>query len=263
MRKFLCYFVLIQLTSLCFAETLSFFVEGSYCQIAMEDVNERLEEIRQNSFDTFINLIKQLGGSGSSSISKFKDGTSFSGGALYSLNEKMKAAAKISYFSSNPAQIKGDASVSIFNQVAEYHGKFNSFVDFTSVMLGYEYIVPQLKLGLGVGIYLGYAWANFEAKYSYETIGPNQQQSGGWKLPACGENFIGEGNLIINYNYSSTLNFFVKLGYRYAIIPEMKAKEDVSEINVKKGDTVKDENDETIKFDMSGMFFSVGMSFKL
>ncbi len=263
MKKFLYISFIVVFVSFCFSEDISFFVEGSYNQIAMEDVNEKLQEIRTNAFDTFINLIKQLGGTGSSSITNFKDGSSFSGGISYNLNEKMNGVVKASYFSSNPAQIKGDASISIFNQIAEYHGKLNSYVDFTAVMLGYEYTTTQSQFNLGVGIYLGYAWANFEAKYKYDTIGPNQQESGGWTLPANGENFIGEGSFVIKYNYSLNLNFFVKAGYRYAIIPEMKAKQDVPDINVKKGDALKNDNNETIKFDMSGLSFSIGISFKL
>ncbi|MCS7232192.1 MAG: hypothetical protein RMJ67_08665, partial [Elusimicrobiota bacterium] len=72
------------------------------------------------------------------------------------------------------------------------------------------------------------------------------------------------------YFLSKNISLFANLGYRYASIPEVRAKKDVdmnddgviSEDDIEKGEPMKDIEDKAVPFDYSGLVFNIGFGIK-
>lgn len=123
------------------------------------------------------------------------------------------------------------------------------------VLLGASYVVPlNNSFSLGGDAYFGYG----VALGSYEEIStgdPSETEN------LNGGSFVGDFNIDAKYNITNSLNIGIKLGYRRASVPEMKASSDNLFMNVKKGDIFRDTQGNAVPFDYSGIAAGLNLGF--
>jgi hypothetical protein len=101
-------------------------------------------------------------------------------------------------------------------------------------------------------------------KNDISTVG----QSSSYTQPYTGSGFIGELLGSVNFALSSELSLSINTCYRVAVISQMNQAEDISYNGIpgisipvgKKGDSLKNSDNNDLPFDFSGLSIGVGIS---
>jgi hypothetical protein len=255
MKKILIAILVVTLASIVYAEKLSLNISGGYATVGMDDMNKSLQS-QKEQFDQTIEFLKDFGGTGSTSITKFGSGIFLAVDAGYEVLSGISIGPKIVYLSCSQAKLTAE--------VQSFFGIINieQTVDASLIplMVGGRYSTKITeKISLLGGTYLGYGLANFKSVVKFEQTG---QPSQNVEVPADGSGFVGEISADVKYAITPNVSLGVNLGYRLAKIDELKATKDAPEFNIKKGDVIKDENGKTIPADYSGLTIGVGLTFK-
>jgi hypothetical protein len=255
MKKILIAVLVVALASIVYAEKLNLNISGGYATVGMDDMNKTLQSTKEQ-FDLGIEEIKNSGGTGSTSLTKFGSGIFLAVDAGYEVLSGISIGPKIVYLSCSQAKLTAEASF------GGYSGKFEQTVDASlmPLMVASRYSTKITdKISLLGGTYLGYGLANLKSVVKFEQTG---QPSQSVEVPADGSGFVGEISADVKYAITPNVSLGVNLGYRLAKIDELKATKDVPEFNIKKGDVIKDEDGKTIPADYSGLTIGVGLTFK-
>jgi opacity protein-like surface antigen len=275
MKKFLIAVLVVTLTSIVYAEKFNLNISGGYATVGMDNMNKSLQS-QKEQFDQTIEFLKDFGGTGSTSITKFGSGIFLAVDAGYEVLSGISIGPKIVYLSCSQAKLTAE--------VQSFFGIINieQTVDASLIplMVGGRYSTKITeKISLLGGVYLGYGLANYKSVEKSEKIISNYgfsitnlkssvkmdnslQPSQNVEVPADGLGFVGEISADVKYAITPNVSLGVNLGYRLAKIDELKATKDAPEFNIKKGDVIKDENGKTIPADYSGLTIGVGLTFK-
>lgn len=140
----------------------------------------------------------------------------------------------------------------------------NSSLTPLEVGLSLNFKLPTMPISLVAGLYAGYGFAF--ASYKNEISGLGQTST--FTQPFHGNGFMGELLASANYKLFSDVSFNIHGGYRLAKIPQMTQSEDVNFNGIpgisisagKKGDVLKDSDNNDLAFDFSGFTIGAGIS---
>jgi len=275
MKKNLIAVLVVTLASIVYAEKLNLNISAGYVTVGMDDMNKSLQS-QKEQFDQTIEFLKDFGGTGSTSLTKFGSGIFLAVDAGYEVLSGISIGPKIVYLSCSQAKLTAEipAITGIIN--------IEQTVDASLIplMVGGRYSTKITdKISLLGRVYLGYGLANYKSVKKSELIGTyflssitnlksgvkidnSLQSSQNVEVPAGGLGFVVEISADVKYAITPNVSLGVNLGYRLAKIDELKATKDVPEFDVKKGDVMKDENGKTIPADYSGLTIGVGLTFK-
>lgn len=138
-------------------------------------------------------------------------------------------------------------------------GGMTEEIDFNAsmipILIGAAYTIPLSgAFSIGGGIYLGYGLGYASEKFAL-TGQPTET------VNADGGSFAGDINIDAKYKISDMFNLGIKLGYRLADVSEMKATADNAYEGIKKGDVLKDDQNNTLPIDYSGLVAGVDLGF--
>jgi len=149
------------------------------------------------------------------------------------------------------------------NYTTLYKSTLNASLIPLEVGIGVNVKLPATPVSLMAGIYGGYGFAFASYKNDVSALG----QSTSLTMPYNGNGGIGEVLAAVYFEMNSGVSFKINAGYRVAKISQMVQSQDVSgSVSVvtfpagKKGDVLKDSNNNSMAFDFSGLNIGVGLS---
>ena len=260
MKKILVIVTLISLVGIIYAQKIKLDVSAEYATVDMKDMNKELEDAK-SQLDDYVEFVKNMGGTASSSLTKFSNGVFVSLGLGYEVIPNLSIGPKIGYLNCFPAEVSAEGSILLFEVPQSFKLKYIGKTYLILPMIGGLYSFPiSDKLTFSGGLYLGYALASFIINTEAEGIEEGTSQK--YEVPYEGEGFTTNISLGINYTISENVGIGFNFGYRIAKIDELKATKDVEEAEVKKGDILKDEEDKVIPADYSGINAGLKVYFK-
>lgn len=174
------------------------------------------------------------------------------------LNRFLLVGARAGYLLCLPASSRYDYV--IYNQTSTINASLTPL----EAGLSLNFKLPTTPLSLVAGVYAGYGFAF--ASYKNEISEPGQTST--FTLPFHGSGFMGELLGTANFKMFPDVSFNINGGYRLAKIPQMIQSEDVSFNGIpgvsisagKKGDVLKDSDNNDCAFDFSGFTLGAGIS---
>lgn len=131
--------------------------------------------------------------------------------------------------------------------------------------LSLNFELPEMPISLMAGVFGGYGFASVLFNNNYiPSVGSTVSVS----EPYNGQGYIGELVAVLNLKVVSSLSLNINGGYRMAKITKLVRSEDVNNNGIpyvtipagKKGDVLKDSDNNDMAFDFSGFNIGVGMS---
>jgi hypothetical protein len=148
----------------------------------------------------------------------------------------------------------------LFNQTTTFNA---SLIPLEAGLIA-NFEIPASPVAIMAGVFGGYGFAFASVKNDISALG----QTATFTQPFNGGGFVGEALAVVSYKLASTLSLNINGGYRLANIPQMVQTEDVSYTVIsgitvpvgKKGDVLKDSDNNALVFDFSGFNIGVGLS---
>lgn len=242
--------IVINVTTVAYGQNLSLNLWGGFATVGMSDVNKSFDDM-EKSFDA-------MASGWTKSITKFKSGIIFGIDGMYEISPEILIGPRIAYMIVTPAKFEAK----LFRQDIQRYAIFEQKIDLSMLplMLGGFY-AKEISDGLVLGgkIFVGVGLGFGKSKVRVENMEAGQVIS--FEMPFSGSGFMAEVLAYPQYKIGKDILLGLNFGYRFATIPKMETTKDVPEIDVKKGDEVKDLAGKTIKFDYSGLTIGLGIKF--
>lgn len=214
-------------------------ISGGFNTVSMKDHNDLFDELAVNLAADGLDV----------SFDELKTGISIAG-EVTCVKENLEFGIRSGYLKTNS---KLEATTTGVSMTIE------SSASLIPVLGGgrYSYELSD-KLNLTGSLFAGVGFARFVLAFKQESSGdPSVDAS----VPFTGSGFVSEILAGADYTVNPKISVFGNLGYRIASIAKMEATKDSSDLDIKKDDTLQDDNAEDLKIDFSGIIIEAGVKF--
>jgi hypothetical protein len=218
-------------------QTVRLGISVDYTMAAMDQVNEQLSN-------------------GGSDVTKLGPGIAAMADLNFALAPFIMAGARVGYVYLMPA-----SGTYLFGTVKE---TLNGSIIPAEIGLNSNFELPATPISIMAGIYGGYGFGYASIKNDYNILGVSASSI----QPYDGTGFMGELVASVNYKMSTGISINLNGGYRLAKIAQLKQSQDVTYTDSlgishsagKKGDVLKDSDNNDMPFDFSGFNIGLGLS---
>lgn len=259
---------LILFFSYVYSNKFDFVVEGLYNTANMKEFNDFIEKQKDN----IITPLSNLGFSPNSSIYEVNQFSGFELGVFLVQNEKFSFIFSYDHIVSNNCGWHITSAGVWIAVPYEYDIKLDLKNYLTSLYGGVSYNLSSDVIKIKPAILFGYGFGELKGKYKYYSEFGNQIKDTTKDIQASGKNLVAKLKVFLDYFVSPSISLNLSFGYRMATIPELKYEKDVdlnddgkieSDVDLVHNEPVKDkETSDTIEFDYSGFFLSLGVLFR-
>jgi len=261
MKKLLTAVVLLFSFSVSSFALVNIGVSGGYASVAMTDLNNYLDDDYKDFKDAGFNPSLTKMGSG------LYANIDLNFGVIPFLNLGIRSGILYCF----QGKLTGDINLGLFNpSLSSYSGSLSESFDALLIPVmggvGVNIGLPGMPFSINAGIYAGYGFSTVSQNVNVKTniipldISFNPVYTGG--------GFVMDAGIGLDFSILPFISATFNIAYKLAKIPEVKASSDVvinesglSETVVKKDDVLKNENNNTVSIDYSGINIGVGINF--